>query len=881
MKQATRQFLLCILNLALLGLAAVVGAQEQSRDLVMTRSKDPAGLPIYTGSHALIVGVDKYPNLPKTAQLKYAVNDADGIKQTLVDFYGFPESNVTVLTNEKATLANILQALDQLSDRSRIRADDRILIYFSGHGQTVRDSAGVDRGFLIPTDAKIDFDNPTDISAYEKTCLPMQEVWNRLDASPAKHVAVIADACFSGLLTRARGFWEENPLAAYLTMPARQAIAAGGKGQKTWETDEYKHGVFTFNLLTELRKRAKEKNYVFSMLDLFASIQDPVVRMSKGRQIPQINQFFTEGQMLFFASGDKKVPDGPPVGTGTTTNPSGNKKPEIAKLTVRSNPEGAKVFINGEEVGVTTFRKDYELEKSQKIKVRLELEGYEPREKEVELKPKKETKIDEKLKKLKLPDKPKPAKLTIITSPAGAVVSVDGEEVGTSPLEKEIEVPAKATKTVTVKASLTGYETQERQVELTGGRESKLSITLVKEPEKPKKATLTINSEPKGASVTIDGVPQGKTPLVYEQEILAPVSVSIKVSLTGYETVEQTATLDASVPSTISLTLKKQGTTVPPKISPIRLSPKATISHSGPIRSLVFSPDGSKAAITGQDNAIFIYDTATGGLIKQIKEPVTSFVRLSSDWKSLLYINLYLNGNLGYASVMVQDMADPKIAKVYSAAMGNSTALNFANSSNGVLVLCGQGAGGTASIAMIDLATGKSDSFQVSGRLQGAMVAPDGSSVSVFKDPLTSGIESSLLLLRGPTREDQQQLRLIDSNVGQGIFYSQTSDVVAVNAGIRGSGSAQTQKGMKVFETRNGQMKFSSVKHVALGFMAGGTRLLAWSEAQGGSIELFDSVSGASLGSTKSARPWLSMDGRWMAVPTNSGLQITAIDPVK
>ena len=127
-----------LLLLSLLLACFASGHPTPAYDLVMTRTSQPAGLPVYTGSHALIVGVNKYPNLPKNLQLKYAVNDAEGMRQTLVDYYGFPADNVTVLTDEKATLQGILDALDKLSDRSRVRPDDRILVYFSGHGQTVR-----------------------------------------------------------------------------------------------------------------------------------------------------------------------------------------------------------------------------------------------------------------------------------------------------------------------------------------------------------------------------------------------------------------------------------------------------------------------------------------------------------------------------------------------------------------------------------------------------------------------------------------------------------------------------------------------------------------------------------------------------------------------
>jgi WD40 repeat protein len=859
-------------------LSACGFGQEQSRDLVLTRVGTKASLPVYTGSHALIVGVNKYANLGKDAQLRYAVNDAKGMRDTLVDYYGFPAENVTVLLDDEATLKNIYEALDQLSNRAKVLTDDRVLVYFSGHGQTVRGTDGADRGFLIPHDAKVDLSNPGDIRPFEATSLPMQELWNRLDPSPAKHIAVIADACFSGLLTKPRSLFEENPLAAFLTMPARQAVSAGGKGQKTWETDANRHGVFTFNLLSEMRKRAKEKQRVFTMLDLFSSIQSKVLVDSKNRQIPQINQFFTEGQMLFFTTGDKPAPDKPPVGGAVVTTDPG-KKPEIAKLSVKSNPAGAKVFVDDEEIGETPLTKEYEVDKNRKIEVRLELEGYEVRKKTVELRPKRETKIDERLKKIPVPPKPKPAKLVVVTSPAGASLSIDGQDIGNSPLQKEIEVPGN--KSVIVRMSLEGYETAERAVELRPGRESKITVTLVKQPDRPKKTTLEIVTTPPGADISVDGVPLGKSPVTYSVESLSPTTISVRASLAGHAVAEQSTTLEPGSASKLEIALKKVGVVEPPKVGAFNLRSTVMVRHSGPIRNVQFSPDGTKVAITGQDNALTIYDVRSGSKLREFTEPVTAFLRLSSDWRYLMYIYLQLRGTSGNLSVMVQELDNPNSAKVFSAAMGVASVLNFASATGGQLVVCGQGAGGRAAIAIMDLESGKSDSFEISGRLQGARASSDGNTIAVFRDPMSLGQDTNLFLLRGKDREDRQQVRLIDSNVGQGLFFSQTNEAVAINAGMRTSATASNQRGLKVFEARDGKMRFSSRRHVAIGFMAGGTRLLGWSEAQGGSIELFDAVSGASLGAQKSPRPWLSDDGNLIAVPVIGGFEVSGISAAK
>ncbi|MBI1929673.1 caspase family protein, partial [Candidatus Poribacteria bacterium] len=48
----------------------------------------------YHTSWALLVGVNKYPNLPAHLQLNYAVNDVTALKEVLIQQYQFPESNI-------------------------------------------------------------------------------------------------------------------------------------------------------------------------------------------------------------------------------------------------------------------------------------------------------------------------------------------------------------------------------------------------------------------------------------------------------------------------------------------------------------------------------------------------------------------------------------------------------------------------------------------------------------------------------------------------------------------------------------------------------------------------------------------------------------------
>ena len=111
---------------------------------------------IYRTGWAVVIGINKYPYVP---QLDYAVADADAVADLIKRKFGFKDSNVRVLTNAQATRQGIMDALTKLIDRKLVKEDDCVLIYFSGHGQTVplpKSGGGGDMGYLVPYDAQVD-----------------------------------------------------------------------------------------------------------------------------------------------------------------------------------------------------------------------------------------------------------------------------------------------------------------------------------------------------------------------------------------------------------------------------------------------------------------------------------------------------------------------------------------------------------------------------------------------------------------------------------------------------------------------------------------------------------------------------------------------------
>lgn len=128
--------------------------------------------------------------------------------------------------------------------------------------------------------------------------------------------------------------------------------------------------------------------------------------------------------------------------------------------------------------------------------------------------------------------RPRIQSLSIVSDPPGAKAIVDGQSVGTTPIEVKPIAPG----THRVECTRDGYVSATASVAIAGGERAKLSLTLQRQTPPPTPvqdtATFVVISEPPGAEVYLDDQHLGQAPLKITG--VSPGSHVIRCTLSGY-----------------------------------------------------------------------------------------------------------------------------------------------------------------------------------------------------------------------------------------------------------------------------------------------------------------------------------------------------------
>ncbi len=213
--------------------------------------------------HALFVAVEDYES-KDIGKLDYAVSDARRLRDILVSNYTFEKENTILLENpNRKTIYKTLQGL-----RSKLTEKDNLLIFYAGHGYWLDD---MKQGFWLPRDAS-GINDPSD-------WIPNSNIRDYIKAIKAKHILLVADACFSGGMFKVRDAFPGRQISIekIYEQPSRKAITSGSL--KTVPD----RSVF----LEFLAKRLRENNEMYlDAQKLFTSLREAVINNSPIHQTP-------------------------------------------------------------------------------------------------------------------------------------------------------------------------------------------------------------------------------------------------------------------------------------------------------------------------------------------------------------------------------------------------------------------------------------------------------------------------------------------------------------------------------------------------------------------------------------------------------------------
>jgi uncharacterized caspase-like protein len=242
--------------------------------------------PSYDQSWALVIGINEYRY---TNPLEIARADAESIRDVLIRDFKFPKRHVATLLDGQATRSRIMERF--LSYES-LGPDDRLLVFFAGHGSTVEGSRG-SIGYLVPVDGK--FKDKSSLIRWD-------DLTRNADIIPAKHILFVMDACYSGLaIQRAATAGERRFLTDMMRRSSRQVITAGKADEAVADGGGPTGGnsIFTGYLLEGLSGSAADAEGVITASSLMNYAYQKVAKDSRSKQTPHYGHIDGDGDFIF------------------------------------------------------------------------------------------------------------------------------------------------------------------------------------------------------------------------------------------------------------------------------------------------------------------------------------------------------------------------------------------------------------------------------------------------------------------------------------------------------------------------------------------------------------------------------------------------------
>lgn len=181
---------------------------KQDEDIIVPISNNAA--PRF---FAILIAENEYKDVA-IADLENPIKDAKEVKGILQTQYNFEPRNIDTVYN--GSREDVMRVIMQRA--SMLTENDNLLIFYAGHGIAEKDQFGDIEGYWIPSSAR-----KGELSTY----ISASDINIALKRSRAKHILLIADACFSGAFTRQLSSDASIGVQKQYSVPSRKIMASG------------------------------------------------------------------------------------------------------------------------------------------------------------------------------------------------------------------------------------------------------------------------------------------------------------------------------------------------------------------------------------------------------------------------------------------------------------------------------------------------------------------------------------------------------------------------------------------------------------------------------------------------------------------------------
>lgn len=263
-------------------------------------------------THAILFAVNEYQG--KMNDLYGCLNDIERIRGWLTQTHSLQPNNLQILTNSRATYANLHSALSQVSQKYL----DRLVVVIACHGGSAHG-----KSFICPSDMKsIDFSGTagkdTVAEIRKRSLYPLADLLRWLKACRAKEILLILDSCrkveagnsgfmqeFQTLMTQDNSFARGNGKSlAVITS------CSFGQTASEYSVDGRDYGKFLYFFTDGLTGKADFTGCYDNRITLTEAYNYAYAQMDSS-QTPEIFMASSSGNMILASYADLPRPADP------------------------------------------------------------------------------------------------------------------------------------------------------------------------------------------------------------------------------------------------------------------------------------------------------------------------------------------------------------------------------------------------------------------------------------------------------------------------------------------------------------------------------------------------------------------------------------------